>query len=926
MKNNLPSGTVTFLFTDIEGSTRLWEQHPEAMKSALEKHDSILKEAVALNHGHIIKTTGDGIHAVFSSAMDAVKAAVDAQHGFQNPEAMKTYEFSINVRMGLHSGNGQERDGDYFGSDVNLAARIMGLGYGGQILLSEITANLVQNSLPSGCMLVDLDEHRIKGIAATKQIFQLSHPDLAADFPPLKSLAAFKHNLHRQPSTFIGREKELAEVKHLIKNTQLLTLLGPGGTGKTRLMLQVAEEVIEDYPDGVWLVELAPLTDPDRIAERIAAALNIEEQANRPFLDTLTNHLRHKELLLLLDNVEHLVGKCAELAEHLLMNCPSIKILVTGREALFIGGETTLQIPTLSLPGKGERTLEMVASSEAVQLFLTRAQAVRPDFALTPDNTPAIAELVRRLDGIPLALELAAARLRMMTVEQIAAHLNDRFRLLTGGRRTALPRQQTLLALIDWSWNLLDEREHILLRRLSVFSGGWTLEAAQAVASDNQLDEFEILDLLDQLINKSLVTVKHLPQGEARYNMLESIHQYAHDRLIEAGEEQRLYERHAEYYTAFSERVSQGLQGRDMLVWLERLLPESDNAKATRVWTFDQRFDMALRMAGAFMLVNRYWFFSSEDIRWLEQVVRRARARPEVETTPEYRRGLTRAVIALGTSTVLAGDYEKGRQVLEEGIKLARDVGADEPHVVGLSILLLTLFIMGELSTAVEVGEKSLALSQQYGLNFWHLMALGYLMSISVLQGEDEKADTYAEEAIHSAKKLDNPWLNALTSLQQARLESRRKNWDQAEKYAAKAADLYAAVRDLGLAQTSWSELGHIKRMKGDLAGAEQVYRRTIVAYREMDHAPAVAHQLECMGFIAANSGQSTRAAGLLGAAQAIRADVQINRLPPEQIEFDQTLVQLAEAMGEEERDRVMAEGTEMSLDEAVSFALNETP
>jgi predicted ATPase/class 3 adenylate cyclase len=924
--NNLPSGTVTFLFTDIEGSTELWEQHPEAMKSALEKHDSILKEAVKSNYGHIIKTTGDGIHAVFSSAVDAVKAAVDAQHGFQNSGVLKAFDFSIKVRIGLHTGKGQERDGDYYGSDVNLAARIMGVGYGGQILLSEITATLVKVNLPSGCTLADLDEHRLKGIAATKRIFQLCHPDLDVEFPPLKSLATFKHNLHRQPSTFIGREKELAEVKRLLKNTQLLTLLGPGGTGKTRLMLQIAEEVIEDYPDGVWLVELAPLTNPNRIAERIAAALNIEEQAGRPLLDTLTNHLRRKELLLLLDNVEHVVRESAKLAEHLLMNCPSIKILVTSREALFIGGETTLQIPSMSLPGQGEPTLEAVGSSEAVQLFLARAQAVRPDFALTPNNAPALAEVVRRLDGIPLALELAAARLRMMSVEQIAAHLNDRFRLLTGGRRTALPRQQTLQALIDWSWNLLDEREHILFRRLSVFTGGWTLEAVQAVASDNQLDEFDILDLLDQLINKSLVTVKHLPQGEVRYDMLESIHQYADDRLMEAGEEERLYERHAEYYTAFGERVSQGLQGRDMLVWLERLLPETDNAKAAREWTLDKRLDMALRMAGVSMPLTRYWFFSSEDIRWLEQVVTRARANPEAETNPKYRQSLAKAVIALGTSTILAGDFEKGRQVLEEGIHLAREVGVVEPMVFGLNMLLLTLYHMGDLSTAVEVAEKSLALSRQPGLNFWRLMALGYFVAIFVVQGEHEKADTYVEEAIQLAKKLDNPWLNALTSLQQSRFEGRRKNWDQAEKYAAKAADLFEAARDHGLAQTAWSELGHIKRMKGDLAGAEQVYRRTIVAYREMDHASAVAHQLECMGIVAENLGQSTRAARLLGAAQAIRTAVQINRLPPEQIEFDQTLAQLLEAMKEEERDQVMAEGRKMSLDEAISFAVNETP
>jgi tetratricopeptide (TPR) repeat protein len=510
----------------------------------------------------------------------------------------------------------------------------------------------------------------------------------------------------------------------------------------------------------------------------------------------------------------------------------------------------------------------------------------------------------------------------MMSVDQIAERLNDRFRLLTGGSRTALPRQQTLQALIDWSWNLLDGREQVLLRRLSVFSGGWTLAAAQAVGSDDQLDEFDVLDLLDQLINKSLVTVNHLPDGEVRYNMLESIRQYARDRLVEAGEGEGLRKRHAEYYTAFGEQVSQALHGRDMMVWLGRLLAETDNARAAREWALKTRSDLALRMAGASMFIARYWFFSSGDIRWLEQVVARSRADAEAETDLEYRQGKAKALIALGTTTMLAGDFEKGRQVLEEGINLAREVGVAEQRVFGLNMLLISLLRVGELNTAVGIAEKSLALSQQHGLNFWRLMALGYLVSIFVLRGEYEKADSFVEEAIRLAKKLDNPWLNALTYLQLARLEGQRKNWDQAENLSAKAADLFEVVRDYGFAQTAWSELGHMKRMKGDWVGAEQVYRKTILAFQERGHLPAVAHQLECMGIVAIGQSQYSRAARLLGAAQAIRADVQINRLPAEQVDFDQALAQLVEAMGERECDRAMTEGAEMSMDEAVSFAL----
>ncbi len=515
------TGPLTFLFTDLENSTPLWENFPEEMRRASARHDALLQGVIEQHRGRVVKMTGDGFHAAYESPSDAVAAALAGQQAI-GAETWPGAIGPLKVRIGLHTGESQERQGDYYGPEVNLAARVMELGYGGQVLLSDITATLVQRSLPENCSLTNLGEHRLKGISTTVQIHQLCHPDLAAEFPALKSLATFKHNLHRQLSTFIGREKELADVKSLLKNTQLLTLLGPGGTGKTRLMLQAAEEVIEGYPDGVWLVELAPLTDPGLIPERVAAALNVQEQPGRKIFDTLVDYLSRKELLLLLDNVEHIVQESAEFTERLLERCPRITILVTGREALFIDGETMIQIPPLSLP-KEQQAPGDIASSEGVQLFLERARSVRPDFALTEKNAPTVADVVRRLDGIPLALELAAARLRMLTIEQIKDHLNDRFRLLTGGRRTALPRQQTLQALIDWSWQLLDQQERTLLRRLSVFSGGWNLEAAQTITGFEPLDELAVFDQMEQLINKSLVTVEYPPSGEARYSMLESI-------------------------------------------------------------------------------------------------------------------------------------------------------------------------------------------------------------------------------------------------------------------------------------------------------------------------------------------------------------------------------------------------------------------
>jgi len=916
---------LTFLFTDLENSTSLWEQFPEAMRQALARHDALMQKTIESHHGRIVKTTGDGVLAVFDSAADGIAAGLAGQRAIA-AESWPEATGPLKVRMGLHTGESQERDGDYFGPTLNRAARVMGLAYGGQILLSETTQKLLQGQLPPQMSLSDLGEHRLKGIASPVQIFQLGHPDLVAEFPPLKSLSTFKHNLPIQISSFVGREKELANIKRLLAQSRLLTLLGPGGTGKTRLMLQAAEEVIDDYANGVWLVELAPLTDPDFIIERVATVLNVQEQPGYPLLDTLTATLRRKELLLLLDNVEHLVRESAELAEHLLRNCPSIKILVTGRESLFIEGETTLQIPSLSLPGiKGDVALEEIRASEAVQLFLARAQAVRPEFDITTQNAPNIAEVVRRLDGIPLALELAAARLRMMSVEQIADRLNDRFRLLTGGRRTALPRQQTLQALIDWSWDLLEEAERILLRRLSVFSGGWTLEAAQAVASDDQLDEFDVFDKLEQLINKSLVNVEQLPNGEVRYNMLESIHQYARDRLFEAGEGEAIRNRHAEYFVAFGEHASKALEGPDMLVWLERLLQDADNANAVRDWALESRLDLALRMTGVSNLLLRYWFFSPEGKHWLEQVVGQTRIHPEVESNAEYQRGLARAVIALGAATFSRGETTKARAILEEGIALAQKAGLIEQRVFGLNMLLIVLLNLGDFETAESLAEDVLALSRKHSLDFLYFMALDTFSSIFARQGKYEQAQAYGGKAVQLAQQSGNPWLKAMAAFMNGQFEKNRGNWAVAKDSFSQAAELFEAVRDTGFLRISQSEVGHIKRLMGDYAGAEEVYRPIIIAFQEYGNTAAIAHQLECFGEIAAFQDRPIRAAKLLGAAQALRESLDSIRLPHEQADFDQALTQLAASIGETKRDAAMAEGKMLSLDDAVTLALEGT-
>lgn len=478
-------GTITFLFTDIEGSTKLWEEHPDAMRQAVMRHDELAQEIVRRHNGRILKSKleGDSIFAIFPVATDAIAAAVDIQRAITTepwPE-----DIAIRVRMALHTGDAQLRDEDYYGPSVNRCARLRAIAHGGQIVISLATEELARDSLPPGVSLDDMGMHRLRDLTRPEQVFQVIADGLRVDFPPLKSLDVLPNNLPQQVTSFIGREKEIAEVKALLTTTRLLTLTGSGGAGKTRLSLQVAADLLDRYEDGVWFVELAPLSDPALVHQAIASALGVREEAGRPISQTLTEYLKAKEVLLVIDNCEHLLQAVAQACEHLLRTCPHVRFLTSSREGLNIMGETTYRVPSLSMPDpKKVPSPERLSEFESVRLFIERAQAAQPNFEVTSQNSAAVAQLCVRLDGIPLAIELAAARVRALSVDQINERLDDRFRLLTGGSRTALPRQQTLRALIDWSYDLLTPQEQTLLRRLSVFAGGWTLEAAEAVCAD----------------------------------------------------------------------------------------------------------------------------------------------------------------------------------------------------------------------------------------------------------------------------------------------------------------------------------------------------------------------------------------------------------------------------------------------------------
>lgn len=609
-----PTGTVTFLFTDIEGSTKLWEAYPEAMRQALARHDILLRQAIEDNNGYVFKTIGDAFCAAFATAPDALNAALAAQIALAAEVWPQT--LILRVRMTLHTGAAELRDNDYFGQPLNRVARLLGAGHGGQTLLSDVAHDLTRDTLPPFASLKSLGEHRLRDLGRPEPVFQLLYPGLPSEFAPLKSLdnPDLPNNLPQQVTSFIGREKEIEAVETLLDKTRLLTLTGSGGCGKTRMALQVAADVLENYPDGVWLVELASLADPALVPQTIAQALSITEEPGKPLAQTLPQALKTRRLLIVLDNCEHVLDACARLVDTLIRACPTLKVLASSREGLGIAGETVYRIPSLSLPDlKHTATPSSLSMYEAVRLFVDRAVAALPAFVVTNQNAPALASLCHRLDGIPLAIELAAARARSLSVEEINNKLDNRFRLLTGGSRTALPRQQTLRALIDWSYDLLNGQERTLLCRLSVFAGGWTLAAAEQIGAGSSatakgIEDWEALDLLTSLADKSLVLVQ--TQGEAtRYHLLETVRQYARDRLTESGESLTVRARHSDCFLTLAEEVRSKLRGSEQGQWLDVLEEEHDNLRQALTWYGEDLEDAEAEEKGLRLGValQRFW-------------------------------------------------------------------------------------------------------------------------------------------------------------------------------------------------------------------------------------------------------------------------------------------------------------------------------
>lgn len=756
----------TFLFTDIEASTRLWEQEPVRMRGAVARHDALSREAVLGARGRIVKMTGDGLHAVFDEPQDALQAALALQRALAAPEP--ELGIALKVRCGVHCGPSEARDGDFYGPVLNRAARVMSAAHGGQVLVTQAVVERVAGRLPDEASLNDLGTVRLRDLASPERVYQLQHPALRAQFPPLRSLEATPNNLVQQLNSFVGRERELKEVRALLGRTRLLTLLGMGGIGKSRLSVQLGAELLDEYPDGVWLVELAPLADPLLVPQALASVLGVKEERGASVMEALLAYVRDKQILVILDNCEHVVHACADLAKRLLQAGPTVRVLASSRDVLQVAGETVYQVPTLGVPAADEEGGDTVPPQTAgmgiarrtarpglrgelgrhaaVQLFLDRVSSVQPAFRLDDDNAQAVASICRRLDGIPLALELAAARTRALSVQAIAERLKDRFRLLVTGDQTVLPRQRTLRALIDWSFELLSEPERVLFRRLSVFAGGWTLEAAEAVCAGEGLEAPDVLDLLAQLVQKSLVVME---LGGGRYRMLETVRAYAAEKLADS--EAATRRRHVKHFLAFAESARSRLAGPEQARWLSLLDVERENLLSAHGWCGADPpcLDDGLQLV---FLLKIYWHargLLSLGSRLAVEALQRV---PPGERS--FRR--CRALCDVGQLALYTGRQAEARRHLEESHAIAIELGDKHRLSAVLPLLGMSLVATGEPALAIPVYEAAAALADELGQHRQHAVAINSLAQLHRAAGSFEQADRLYRSALARFEAIED--------------------------------------------------------------------------------------------------------------------------------------------------------------------------
>ncbi len=917
----LPVGTITFLFTDIEGSTHLLQQLEDKYAEVLGEQQTLLRAIFDRHGGRVVDTQGDSFFVAFARAVDAIQAAVEAQRALA--AHAWTDGVAVRVRMGLHTGEPTVSGERYIGIDVHRAARIGAAGHGGQVLLSQTTRDLVETELPEGVSLRDLGEHHLKDLRRPKRIFELVIAGLPTDFPPLKTLDTLPNNLPLQLTSFIGRERELREVKQLLSTTRLLTLTGPGGSGKTRLALQVAAEAIEQFPDGVFFVALAPITEPGLVASTIAQTLGVAERAGQSILDSLKEYLQARHMLLFLDNFEQVISAAPRLVE-LLAACSQLNLLVTSREGLRVRGEREYPVPPLALPNLTELPrLESLSQYASVELFVQRAQAIKPEFHLTNETAPAVAEICYRLDGLPLAIELAAARVKLLPPRAMLARLEHRLEFLTSGARDLPARQQTLRNAIAWSYDLLDENERKLFRRLSVFVGGCTLDAAEAVARDNVERERgserapgSVLDQLSSLLDKSLLREVEAANGEPRFVMLELLREFGLEQLEASGEQETIRHRHANFFLALAEQAEASLESGEQLEWMNRMEREHDNLRAALEWskTAEDAGELCLRLAGTLGLFWEVRGYFSEGRERLSAVlsIKTAQARTaarakllaraaelafrqsDYPATVSFageslaisreigdKRGIASALIKLGNAATEAGDYATAPGFLEEALTIWRDLEDNHGTARALINLGWAALRSGDYQLADERLEEALILSRELGDTRGIGFALSGLGEVALRQGDYARATRLVEESLELRRQIGNKWGVGVSLGTLGWVAMREGDWNR-------------AVARLG-------ESLEVRREIGDKSGS--------------------AWCLERLAEVAMAEGQAEKAVRIFGAASTLRTSIGSVIDAVDQPEYKRTLAALRAELGEAHFTAAWTEGGKLTLEQAVAYA-----
>lgn len=881
----IPQGTVTLVFTDIVGSTRLWEQFPEQMRRTVAEHDQILREIFARFSGYVFKTVGDAFCAAFASPKAAIQAAVLIQKtlaGTTWPEVGH-----LQLRIGVHTGPAELREGDYFGGTVNRCARIESAAHGGQILLSKIVMDLLADDAPVGLGFKPLGKHRLRSLERPEHLFQVTAEGLALDFPPPKSLEILPNNLPLQTTSFVGREEELKTVGEAIsEKTRLLTLVGTGGTGKTRLAIEVGALLVQKFSDGVWLVELALISDAAGLLEAIAKSVGVREEADSQLRETLLQFLAPRQTLLILDNCEHLNTVVASLVSDILKTCPTVKILATNRHLLGIRGEMSFPVPPLRIfdvhrsRQENKHTVEEILAYDAVKLFVDRASAIKPEFTVNRENAEAIAEICSRLDGIPLAIELAAARSRLLQPAQIAERLHDRFRLLKGGTSDHLPHQQTLQALIDWSHDLLSLREKTLFRRLGVFVGGRDLEAIEAVCRGGEVQEEEIMDLLQELVEKSLVYVEAEQTDQSpRYTMTESVWQYAREKLWASGEGDDLRNRHLDFFLDRVEQASPHFEGPQQKQWLDRFDLDTFNYQSAVSWSIRS----GLHEKGMRMLI--------------------AMARP------------------LEVRGFLSEAWEQYRQILE--------ITASHPS----RLRALTLQAAGRIAWALDRYEEAREFAtqaeeqlRQFELSREAMMCQAILAFLDRGDGRTEEAESRFTKALQFGEQSGEPRLTAVCQSGLGSIAMDRNDLPQARQRKEAALAIYRELGDWWIIGLVLWGLAKVAIAQSDFTRAHEALREWIQICRELGNRWAFPYILETEAEAALAEGNPETATLLFGLADTQRSKAGVQFSPSEKLEHDRLMQLLNTRLPKEDLAALWKQGQQIAAEQALTAILQQKP